>query len=152
MPNPHLVLSNYNEILMELGNNWGKCSGHWRQTLSFTDTLSKKYDGPKIHQVLDCGMEAFWISSGEKRLSESVNLVLSDRSYTDWRDRTGIGALYFIKGVSLDPQYGTTLVHPHRIPNDEFAKKQSGPDQFIAEARPELREFFVKHILFNIGA
>jgi hypothetical protein len=97
-------------------------------------------------------MEAFWVSSGEKRLSESVNLILSDRSYTDWRDRTGVGALYFIKGVSLDPQYGTTLVHPHRIPNDEFIKKQSGPDQFMKEATPELRDFFVKHILFNIGA
>jgi hypothetical protein len=154
MARPHLVLSNYNEIIMELGNNWGKCSGHWRQTFSFTHTLSKKYDGPKIHHVLDCGMSAYWISSGEKKLSESVNLVLSDRDYVDWRDRTGFGAAYFIKGVVLDGQYGTTLVHPHRIANrigrDELSNKECGPDQFIAESRPELRDFFVKHILFNL--
>jgi hypothetical protein len=97
-------------------------------------------------------MEAIWISSGIKKIGSSTNLILSDRSYLDWTRRTNIGAAYFIRGVSLDPQYGTTLVHPHRIPNDEFTKKQSGPDQFMEEATPELRDFFVKHILFNIGA
>jgi hypothetical protein len=152
MPSPHLVLSNYKDVLHALGMTWGEQSKNRPEIFSFYKTHKRDYVGPKIHQVLDTGMEAIWISSGIKKIGSSTNLILSDRSYLDWTRRTNIGAAYFIRGVSLDPQYGTTLVHPHRIPNDEFTKKQSGPDQFMEEATPELRDFFVKHILFNIGA
>jgi hypothetical protein len=152
MPNPHLVLSNYSDVLRALGMNWGEQSKNRSDYFYFSKTHNKNYQGPKIYQVLDTGMEAFWISSGAKKKEDSIHLVLADRSYSDWTNRVNIGAAYFINGVALDRDYGTSLLHPHRIRYDVFMQKQSGPDQFMEEATPELQDFFVKHILFNIGA
>ena len=151
MPNPHLILSNYEEILRAFGICWGEESKNRPGIFSFSKTHNKNYRGPKVYQVLDTGMEAFWICSGTKKRSESTYLILADRSYSDWMKRTNIGAAYFINGVILDNQYGTSLIHPDRIRKDVFLKKESGPDEFMKEATPELRDFFVKHILFNIG-
>lgn len=151
MPSPHLVLSNYSDVLHALGMSWGEQSKNRPELFSFAKTHKRDYSGPKIHQVLDTGMEALWISSGTKKIGSSINLILADRSFLDWTRRTNVGAAYFFNGVALDNQYGTTLIHPHRIMNEVFIKKQSGPDQFMEEATPELQDFFVKHILFNIG-
>jgi hypothetical protein len=152
MPNPHLVLLNYKDILYALGMRWGEQSKIRPEIFYFYKTHKRDYVGPKIHQVIDIRMEAIWIYSGIKKIGSSTHLILSDRSYIDWTRKTNIGAAYFFSGVVFDSQYGATLIHPHRIMNDVFIKQQSGPDQFMEEATPELRDFFVKHILFNIGA
>jgi hypothetical protein len=152
MPNPHLVLSNYNDIVCALGVSWGDQRPNRPDLFCFNKTHRMGYSGPKIHQVLDTGMEALWISSGSKKREASTHLILADRSYSDWMKRTDVGAAYFINGVALDGGDGTSLIHPSRIRHDVFMQKQSGPDQFMEEATPELRDFFVKHILFNIGA
>lgn len=151
MPRPHLVLSNYEDILYALGTSWGEQSKNRPEIFSYFKTHGKNYQGPRIYQVLDTGMEAFWICSGSKNRSESTYLILANRSYSDWMKRTNVGAAYFINGVVLDNQYGTLLIHPDRINKDVFSKKESGPDEFMKEATPELRDFFVRHILFNIG-
>lgn len=152
MPNPHLILSNYKDILYSLGMRWGEQSPNRPEIFSFFKTQRRDFVGPKIHQVLDTGMEALWISSGNKKREASTHLILADRSYSDWMKRTDVGAAYFINGVALDRGYNTSLIHPSRIRHDVFMQKQSGPDQFMEEATPELQDFFVKHILFNIGA
>ena len=151
MAKPHLVLSNYNKITYALGMNWGEQSRSRPEFFLFNKTHGKNYQGPKIYHVLDAGMSAFWICSGKKKRSESCFLILSDRSFSDWNRKTNIGSAYFFNGVALDSQYGTTLTHPRHIQEDLFKQKQSGPDQFMEESTPELRDFFVKNILFNIG-
>lgn len=149
MVRPHLVLSEYKSITDALGNLWGHKSGN-RGLFSFTNTYAKTWSGPQVRNAMDCGMDSYWIYERGKRSSETVYLVICDLSYSDWSHKTGMGAAYFLRGMILDPCYGTLPIHPIGFPENIYKDRWIGLDDFMSNSSPEIQDFVIKNILFNV--
>ena len=148
-----LAVLNYPSILEDMGVRWGERSKNRPDLFSFNATLARNYSGVRVRSALEAGMVAFWIRDSSSSQKNGIHLVTFDRSFMDWTRKTGRGSVIFVRGMIYDSHYGTTPCHPHAFinpiskqPTDQVA----GLDDFMAEASPELQDFVVKNILFNL--
>lgn len=150
MPNPCLTISNYSSIVESLGSLYGERSKNRPDIFSFGCTYRRGYSGVRVRMVLDSGIEGYWIYDSTKREHQAVHLVIGHRGFTDWTRRTNIGIACFVRGMIYDASYGTLPIHPIRFPQDIYSRQCAGLEEFMANASPELQDFVVKNILFNL--
>lgn len=150
MPSPHLSILNYPSIVEALGTLCGERSQNRPDLFSFHGTFRKGYSGVRVRLVLDSGIDGYWISDSEKREHEKIYLVIGHRGFMDWTRKTGLGMACFVRGMIYDASYGTLPIHPIRFPQNIYSQKCAGLEEFMAQASPELQDFVVKNILFNL--
>ena len=150
MPSPCLTISNYPAIIEALGILCGERSRNRPDLFSFNNTYLRGYSGIKVRMVLDTGIVGYWIYESVKREREAVHLVIGHRSFMDWTRKTGIGMVCFVRGMIYDASYGTLPIHPTRFPQDIYSRQCAGLEEFMANASPELQDFVIKNILFNL--